>query len=450
MSVIAVCKASLPAGAQCLAKLSGWTVLSLALTLAAGQAQNFTTLKCFGVSSNLTSFYPDSTLIQGPDGTLYGATFYGNDTIPCTVYKLQPDGSGFSVLKFFTNSMDGRYPFGRLTLSDNVLYGTTYIGGDFYQGTVFKVNTDGTGFAVLKSFGDDAANPMAGLALSEGVLYGTTANSPGGAGAVFRMNIDGTGYTLLKSFAGSDGSDPEGDLVLSDGVLFGTTRAGGSNDRGTVFKINLDGTGFAVLKNFIQSEGSALQAGLTLSDGVLCGTASYGGGASAGTIFRLNTDGSGFTVLRNIAYPDGYLLYSSLALSGGVLYGTTYQGGISNLGTVFRLNTDGTGFTTLKAFTGSDGANPFASVMVSGNVLYGTTEQGGSLGRGTVFKLDLSAPLLRIQMLPDTVVLTWDNPHFTLQAAPTSAGAYTNVIGATSPYSNAVDNGQMFFRLIGN
>lgn len=450
MSVIAVCKACLPVGAQCRAKLSGWTVLSLVLTLAASQAQNFTTLKCFGVSSNFTSFYPDSTLIQGPDGTLYGTTFYGNEVIPCTVYKLQPDGSGFSVLKFFTNSVDGRYPFGRLTLSNNVLYGTTDIGGDFYQGTVFKVNTDGTGFAVLKSFGDDAANPMAGLALSDGVLYGTTANSPGGAGAVFRMNIDGTGYTLLKSFAGSDGSDPEGDLVLSDGVLFGTTRAGGSNGRGTVFKINLDGTGFTVLKNFSQSEGSALQAGLTLSDGVLYGTASYGGGASAGTIFKLNTDGSGFTVLRNIAYPDGYLLYSSLAFSGGVLYGTTYQGGISNVGTVFQIKTDGTGFTTLKAFTGSDGANPFAGVLVSGNVLYGTTEQGGSLGRGTVFRLDLSAPVLRIQTLPDAVVLNWDNPYFTLQAAPTPTGVYTNVVGAATPYTNLLTGDDRFFRLVGN
>jgi len=36
--------------------------------------------------------------------------------------------------------------------SDGALYGKTYIGGTFGAGTVFKLNTDGTGFTVLKSF----------------------------------------------------------------------------------------------------------------------------------------------------------------------------------------------------------------------------------------------------------------------------------------------------------
>ena len=57
-----------------------------------------------------------------------------------------------------------------------MLYGTTSAGGGAGLGTVFKVNTDGSGSSVLKEFiGSDGAKPYAGLTLSGGTLYGTTA-----------------------------------------------------------------------------------------------------------------------------------------------------------------------------------------------------------------------------------------------------------------------------------
>jgi hypothetical protein len=52
-------------------------ILTLALTLSARQAQTFTTLKSFGILINITGFNPQSTLVQGPDGTLYGTATYG-------------------------------------------------------------------------------------------------------------------------------------------------------------------------------------------------------------------------------------------------------------------------------------------------------------------------------------------------------------------------------------
>ncbi|MCX6925321.1 MAG: hypothetical protein NT154_19235 [Verrucomicrobia bacterium] len=64
---------------------------------------------------------------------------------------------------FSTNSSDGAHPCGGLVLSDNTLYGTTSggAGGFWGQGTVFRVNTDGKGFAVLHRFTPvgDAAHP---------------------------------------------------------------------------------------------------------------------------------------------------------------------------------------------------------------------------------------------------------------------------------------------------
>jgi uncharacterized repeat protein (TIGR03803 family) len=141
-------------------------------------------------------------------------------------------------------------------------------------------------------------------------------------------------------------------------------------------------------------------------------------------------------------------------LSGDVLYGTTAYGGSSGRGTVFKVNTDGTGYAVLKHFTSSDGARPYADLTLSGSTLYGTTFHGGGLGYGTVFKIDLSGPLNPIPLIAQAcdgaIILQWSNPAFALQAAPEVTGTYTNIPGATSPFTNAIPGIQRFFRLIGN
>jgi hypothetical protein len=48
------------------------------------------------------------------------------------------------------------------------------------------------------------------------------------------------------------------------------------------------------------------------------------------------------------------------------------------------------------------------------------------------------------------LVLSWTNAAFGLQSAPTINGTFTNVPGATSPYTNPIVDLQQFFRLISN
>src|SRR5882672_5985583 len=62
-------------------------------------------------------------------------------------------------IRYYTNSgniyyynSDGRLPVAGLILSSNTLYGTADEGGDWGNGTVFAVNTDGTGFTNLHIF----------------------------------------------------------------------------------------------------------------------------------------------------------------------------------------------------------------------------------------------------------------------------------------------------------
>ena len=69
--------------------------------------------------------------------------------------------SSFTANLGWTNS-DGAWPenFTGLVLSSNMLYGTTSSGGPNGGGTVFTINTDGSGFKTLHFFtGSDGASP---------------------------------------------------------------------------------------------------------------------------------------------------------------------------------------------------------------------------------------------------------------------------------------------------
>ena len=108
--------------------------------------------------------------------------------------------AGFATLYSFsttdTNGCngDGANPEAGLLLSSNTLYGTASLGGNSDSGTVFSVNTNGSGFAAFSSFSatdtngynSDGANPQAGLILSGNTLYGTATYGGGsGNGTVF-------------------------------------------------------------------------------------------------------------------------------------------------------------------------------------------------------------------------------------------------------------------------
>ena len=112
------------------------------------------------------------------------------------MFALNTNGTGFTTLHSFTNSPDGANPYAGLILSGNTLYGTACSGGSSNAGTVFAVNTNGTGFVVLHSFtiSPDGANPQAGLILSGNTLYGTTCyGGSSNYGTLFAINTNGAG-----------------------------------------------------------------------------------------------------------------------------------------------------------------------------------------------------------------------------------------------------------------
>jgi uncharacterized repeat protein (TIGR03803 family) len=419
------------------------------LAVPVGSALTYTVLKNFTGSDGQD---PQGGLVLAGN-TLYGTASAGGSLGEGVVFKMNTDGSGYTVLKNFTGS-DGSAPVADLLLSGNTLYGTTDMGGN-YDGVVFKMNTDGSGYALLKNFTlQDGFALWGGLVLSGSTLYGTAAEGGGsggnGVGVVFKVNTDASGFAVLKSFTGSDGGHPyHGNLVLSGSTLYGMAL--------NVFKVNTDGSGYTVLKNFNGSDGYIPFAGLVLSGNTLYGTTGTGGSSYSstnqgyGVVFKMNTDGSGYTVLKNFTGSDGYCPTADLVLSGNTLYGTTQSGGGSynppnnyGDGVVFMLNTDGSGYTVLKSFTGSDGTGPFSRLVLAGSTLYGTTQSGGgsynppnNYGYGVVFELSLPFPTI-VSPTRSQTAEAGSTAQFTVGATGSPPPAYqwyfdgTNAIGCTN------------------
>lgn len=235
------------------------------------------------------------------NGTLYGTTYSGGASNLGTVFRMDIDGGGYTNLHAFAyGTNDGTHPHGDVTLSGTNLYGTTSQGGAAGLGVVFRLNIDGTGYTNLHSFTggpSDGAGPPGSLTLDGSTLYGVTQEGgPSAArlGTVFKLNTDGSGYTNLHFFAGApnDGATSlgSGALALANGWLYGMTSVGGASNKGSVFRVSTDGSSYTNFHSFAggTNDGSTPYGSLMLSGSTLYGVTYYGGTNNYGVIFALS------------------------------------------------------------------------------------------------------------------------------------------------------------------
>jgi uncharacterized repeat protein (TIGR03803 family) len=100
-------------------------LLLLGVLRAQAQFTNYWRLHSFG-TTNLAGANPEGTLIQCRDGFIYGVTSHGGIAEGGTVFRVAPDGSGYTTLHQFDNSSgssDGYLPSaGLLAASDAALF----------------------------------------------------------------------------------------------------------------------------------------------------------------------------------------------------------------------------------------------------------------------------------------------------------------------------------------
>jgi len=368
------------------------TLMLLFATCVADQstsAQTFTKLLDFRPSKVSGLPYPGG-VIRDSAGNLYGTTDGAGGPGLGTVYKVDAHGA-LTILHTFTKGTnDGAVPYSGLVQdAAGNLYGTTYRGGKFDMGTVFKIDPKGKETVLYSFAGADGSNPSATLILdSAGNLYGTTyqggylkACSAFGCGVVFKLSQAGT-LTVLHRFVGRDGKQPVAALFMdSSGNLYGTTASGGDTASccGVVFKLSQEGK-VTVLHRFVAAEGNA-PTGPVIMDSVgnLYGT------TLSGTVFKLDT-ASHLTVLHS--FPTGNLVDCRLATDpAGNLYGMSATLGTHQRGLIFKVDLAGNE-TDLYSFTGGlDGGFPAEGLIrdAAGN-LWGIAQYGGKFGYGTIFK----------------------------------------------------------------
>jgi uncharacterized repeat protein (TIGR01451 family) len=271
--------------------------------------------------------HPDSGVVLGSNGLLYGTTLGDFVNNHGTVYRVERDGSTFTVLHTFS-VLDGARPSGGvIEASNGWLYGTTEYGGAGGGGTVFRIGLDGTGFERLVEL---EGHPVAGLTEAPGpggapVLYGveTGGGTAAPLGSIFRLGLDGLGFQRVGLFTGTDrdGAAPRSPLLLGrDGQLYGTASTGWHGcetvNCGTVFRVLPTGEPYAI-HLFTIANGGTPDGALVLARDGLYGTASMGGTPASGT-------GTGQGVVWTVRNPGTVPLVftgpSSAFEGGGVSY----------------------------------------------------------------------------------------------------------------------------------
>jgi len=349
-----------------------------------------------------TGARPRGALLIGDDGAFYSTTASGGTSNGGVIYKINQDGSGYRVLhNFRTNSVDGYDPeAGMIRGSDGRFYGVTRFGGTYGDGTVFRINEDGSGYSILRSFrgatSDGGRVKAAVFEASDGFLYGTTELGSGNDGTLFRLSKDGSMFEVLHQFnaALGDGSTPWGDLVEgSDGAIYGTTYGDSFGGESVIFKYYPHNLAFEVLYDFPGERFPPvyMHCGLRRgSDGFLYGVSESSGEYTSGMLFRIDERGTNFTRLLAFGAPSmgGRTPRASVvAASDRRIYGTTEIGGRSNVGTIFGIDGDGGNSRILKHFGDpSDGRLPNGVMEASDGLLYGTTQTGGAAGQGILYR----------------------------------------------------------------
>ena len=240
----------------------------------------FKVLHEFSVLDSQTGTNADGTapwggLILSGD-KVYGTASAGGAGGAGVVFSVGTNGANFTAIHSFTpmdtltaTNADGAMPLGGLVSSNGTLYGTTFAGGSSGRGTVFSLQTNGLGFTVLHHFTPtdsvagtniDGASPSAALVLSSNVLFGTaSAGGAGAAGTVFSLSPNGTQFATIRSFAALasngtnlDGAFPVAPVLRFGNSVYGTTFSGGPGGVGTVFSIPLPSPP-AVITNTVQN-----------------------------------------------------------------------------------------------------------------------------------------------------------------------------------------------------
>jgi uncharacterized repeat protein (TIGR03803 family) len=364
-------------------------------------AQTYSVLYNFGTNSGDPAGPSYSGIIsQGRDGRLYSTTAAGGTNGGGAMFSITPHGVLETLFSF--DGAHGSGSYSGLTLgTDGDFYGATETGGSYGWGTVFKAKSSGT-LTVLYNFGGSDtdgifpyAPPVEG---SDGNFYGTTfAGGSYNGGIVYKITPSGkltTLYVFGNLYDQTNGLWPYAPLVQgTDGNFYGTTSIGGADGEGVVFKITSTGK-FTLLHSFDGTDGARPDSPLVQGgDGNFYGTTTFGGSLNYGVVFKITPNGK-FAVLHNMnGTTDGGIPTAGLVqATDGNFYGVNSDNGMGvNAGVIFMISPKNPyAFSALYTYSGTQGFGPEVTLLQHTNgILYGDNNVGGTPGSGTFFGVNI-------------------------------------------------------------
>lgn len=358
---------------------------------------------------NANGGQPYGSLVEAPDGNLYGLTTIGGANNTGVLFQFNPSTAAYNVKVDFNGSSRGAYPQSSLILGTNgKLYGTAEYGGDFDEGVIFEYDPITAVYTKKFDFDNDGKlsgrYPIAELTQArDGYLYGLAyTGGVTGAGVLFRFDPATSAYSKEFDFhTSSNGTMPVAGLIrASDHLLYGITQSGGMHSEGAIYQY--DPAFDTYIKKFdferTISGASPLGSLLQASDGKLYGTCMEGGANNKGVLFRFDPVSNAYEVKVTFDGLNGNSPYGELMqASDGKIYGMTHEGGTSNNGVLFQF--DPVTSTYTKKFDFGDnavGKYPEGGlIQADDGKLYGLTSQGGDVtnasfpdGLGILFQLD--------------------------------------------------------------
>jgi hypothetical protein len=283
--------------------------------------------------------------------------------------------------------------------------------------------------------------------LGSGGDYVTLAYSPAGTALwTNRFNGPGNGADLASAIA-----------FDAYGNVFVTGHATGASGSTVCVTLAYSGSGAPLWTNVYEVPGGAAwgRAVATDQNGIV--VAGSAGNATGDDFLTLAYSATGEALWTNRYHgrANGENEVLALALDGGgnaIVTGPSLGSNFTDYATVAYSVGSGLPLWTNRFddLAGSVDESTAICVDPEGNVFV----TGQSIGPGGDFdiltvKYSSSArPQLEWRKEGAQMILSWRNPAFSLQSAPTVAGTFTNVPSATSPYTNRLSSAQQYFRLV--
>ncbi len=343
-------------------------------------AGNLTIVHTFGGGDSI----PVGPLSQATDGNLYGAVLtaagFGNRG---GLFKVGLSGSGYKIIYGFVDATGFGPNTGVVQGSDGKLYGATSAGGTNSNGVIYRVSTSGTGYTVLYNLAststDGAPNTL--IRATNGNLYGSSfGGGNGNQGDIWELTSANAYSDYLFSNSTNLGSNPAGPVVQhTNGTIYGTNSSGGVTGVGVFFSENIGASAFASLVTQSGKEGAKvgiLGQGFSTSSVVKFGGTQATTKTLSGTTFITATVPTGAltgavtvtTGTTTLTTPQSFRVTPVL---------TSFTPSTGPVGTVVTINGNGLQQTTKVTFNGKSAS----FTVVSDSQVTATVPTGATTGK---------------------------------------------------------------------